>query len=298
MKTERRHELQTNQLADWLGRNLEGIQPYFKSIVAVGLLLLAALFGYLIITSSQTSRLGNSWAAFLAAFGQRDAKQLDRVAESNQGTVAGLWARQSLADIKLASGSSQMYQDRDAAAEDLEAAAKAYRAVIEQAAQDAMLRQRALLGLAQASECLSILTRNESNNQKYLDEARQSYKQLAQDAAKTAIGQVAAKRLALLENLSQSSTDQENWYLWLANQELPSPPLGGDPGMFSDPSGLGGAPRVGSNTMPDRPLIDPLPERPTLDLPFGTEPEATRPTPDQPEPAEPKPAEPATDESK
>ena len=33
MKTERRHELQTNILADWLGHKTEAIRPYFKLIL-------------------------------------------------------------------------------------------------------------------------------------------------------------------------------------------------------------------------------------------------------------------------
>ena len=304
MKTERRHELQTNVLADWLGKKIEGfqpyfkvIQPYFKSIVAVSLLLLAAIFAFMVLNGSQSSRQGASWAEFMSAFGQRDADLLDRVADSNEGTTAGLWAKQAMADIQLADGTSQLYMDRDAAAEALDDAAAAYKEVVDQAGKHPMLRRRAMFGLAQANECLSVLTKNKGKNQEFLDIARKNYEQLAKDAAGTVLGRMAAKRFELVTDLAgplqstdDGATDESNWYLWLASQEMPPPSLGqGMPGDFGTG---GGTPRVGANTMPGFASRPPLPPIPSLDPPFPLEDESPAPeTPDNPEPADsPEPA--------
>ena len=54
MRSERRHELQTNALADWLGTVIERVQPYQTSLL--GVVLLAAMLA-----------VGGAWWRYHAA---------------------------------------------------------------------------------------------------------------------------------------------------------------------------------------------------------------------------------------
>ena len=42
MKTERRHELQTNDLADWLGRKIDSARPHAKVISGIAIVAATA----------------------------------------------------------------------------------------------------------------------------------------------------------------------------------------------------------------------------------------------------------------
>ena len=67
MKTQRRHELQTNQLADTIGMYLQKVRPYQKQILygLVAILLLAGAVLYL--STQQQARAGASWEDYFSA---------------------------------------------------------------------------------------------------------------------------------------------------------------------------------------------------------------------------------------
>ena len=67
MKTERRHELQTNVLADWLGHRTEAIRPYFIYIVMGGVALLVVAIVVTIASNWQLARSSEGWADYFAA---------------------------------------------------------------------------------------------------------------------------------------------------------------------------------------------------------------------------------------
>ncbi len=64
MKTERRHELQTNQLADWLGRQIENIRPHFTTILTVVAVLIVAMIGYGIWSSRSQEAAAEAWTSY------------------------------------------------------------------------------------------------------------------------------------------------------------------------------------------------------------------------------------------
>jgi hypothetical protein len=303
MKSERRHELQTNVLADWLGKVLATLQPYSTYILGGCLVLLVAGLVAIIASgwesfwpNSRTARSGRSWAEFMATYSEAQREAMERgdsdllyeFAENHPNSTAGLWARQAQADMDLQSGVSKIYNKADKntadeAKDELGNAAEAYQTVMDSAKDSPMLRQRAMLGYAQANEFLSMLTEDADENQEYVDAARQNYEQLAETAADTTVGRLAAERLRLLNELAgaaSSAGEDGSWYRWLAQQELPPPtPIGqGLPGGQGFPGGQGlpgdmglggGTPRVGSNTLPGGPSRRPLPPAPTLTTPFS-----------------------------
>mgnify|MGYP001116933776 CR=1 FL=1 len=64
MKTERRHELQTNVLADWLGRQIEALRPYAGTIATGVLVLVILLIGYSIWNTWSAGSAAQAWSEF------------------------------------------------------------------------------------------------------------------------------------------------------------------------------------------------------------------------------------------
>ncbi|MEO8497421.1 MAG: hypothetical protein ABI614_20310 [Planctomycetota bacterium] len=236
MKTDRRHELQTNVLADWIGKHLQQVQSYSKTILAVILLVVAVAIGGLFLAQDQSARSQESWNEFFQAFGERDPEALELVAAANQGTTAGVWARLAEADLKLSEGIGDLYTNRENAKKNLAEAERDYLDV-DVAATDTLLRERAWFGLGQVYESLA-----------ELDKAKQYYGKLVSSSPASALGKEAKLRA---DALSDPSTAQ--WYNWFANQ-TPRPPA--IPGMTED----FGLPNLPSD-------LDNLSDRPDLSFP-------------------------------
>ena len=71
MKTERRHELQKNDLAAWLERNFEAVKPYSTLIACVA--IAAIVFGgaYSFTASQTQGKLEVAWDDLYLALGDR-----------------------------------------------------------------------------------------------------------------------------------------------------------------------------------------------------------------------------------
>jgi tetratricopeptide (TPR) repeat protein len=237
MKSAQRHELQKNELADWLGEHIEAAKPH-AGMILVGVLAVVTLIVLVIYFSSGTGTTGASaWNNYFEALGDREpVAALEQVAKNDAGTSAGLWAKQSLGDINAARGAMQLFSDRDEAKKSLEAAEKAYKEV-EAAATDELLKARSRLGLAKVYE-----------SQNKPEEAKKYYELVAELGKDSAIGKLGQ------EGASRMSDPREIETLaWFAKQTPPKP--AGMPGMGTGP----------------RRLPDDLPERPDLSLPgLGT----------------------------
>lgn len=220
MKTERRHELQTNELADWLGKQIEGIRPYSKTILGVVVLAGAAMVA---LTFSLTQRSRNAalgWQAYYEASAARNAESLSDIAKDHEGTTAGIWATQAAGDAYLMQGTSLLHIDRDDAAERLNKARDAYQQVIDQTYDD-LLKPRALLGLAQCYEA-----RNE------VGEAEKQYNRVVEGWPETSLAELAKERRDLL---TQASTRE--FLNWFDDQQPQLPPVTGAPGAATNPFG-------------------------------------------------------------
>ncbi len=228
MKTERRHELQTNELAAWLADWVKTITPYTKLILGGLILLLTAWIAWSFIQNRAQQAREEAWSRLFQVYEGADisADQLMTVEESYRGSEAGLWALQTAADLRLAEGTQQLFVDRTQAVENLEEAEKTYRTVTEQA-QDPLLKQRAMFGLAQAMES--------RNN---FEEAKEQYQQVVKDWPDAAVARLAERRL---ENLRQPVTQE--WYAWFAEQKPIASPLA-DPSLFEDLPNLPEAPNL------------------------------------------------------
>ena len=218
MKTQRRHELQTNTLADQIGVYLQRIRPYQKQILYGAVTLLVLVVAVLYISGQQQARAGVSWQDYFAAMVEQRPEALDEVARLHSGSPAALWARQAAGDMKLMTGANLLYQDRKAAVKNLREAEQDFSAVEQAAAAYPMLLQRARYGLAQTYESLC-----------EVEKARDYFQKVASAAPNSALGQLAQRRLDQL-----AGRDAERWFAWFEKQE-PKPPAGALPAGGQEP---------------------------------------------------------------
>ena len=239
MKTERRHELETNELSDWLTKFLNDIKPYSKLITAVAVLLAVGIFLFSFGAAQRRKSRGLAWADLFAiqvnaanTFDpQAKLDYVDRLvdlADREKGSPVGAWALQYAGDISLALGSEMMWQDRAEAVQRFQAAVGNYESALTRANHD-VLRQRALMGLAQANEALNDFSAAESN-----------YQTIIERWPDTSVATSAGERIALLK---QASTQE--FYDWFLKQQPPKPqqpaaspgvgPSGNDPFSVTPP---------------------------------------------------------------
>lgn len=206
MKTERRHELATNVLADWLGEKIEALKPYSAAVSATVLAVVVIIFAAVFWYQKREASAAQAWEDYFAALENQAPDEvtdkLESVADHYSQLPAGLWSRLSLADTQLANGVEDLFKDRTAARKALERAISDYRAVLDQAPRDSLLAERATFGLAEAYE-----------SKDELDSAREQYRSLVDRWPNGAFSALAKDRLA---DLDRKST--KGFYDWFAKQ--------------------------------------------------------------------------------
>jgi predicted negative regulator of RcsB-dependent stress response len=236
MKTERRHELQHNELSDHMGVLLERIRPYSAGIAISIIAIVVALMLYSFWQGQQQTQNAEAWEAYFAATQSivPDLEKLEQVSTQFPREDVGLWARIMLADHQLAEGTEDLFRDRAKARTNLAKAVENYDHVHSNTRDDA-LRERADIGLARAYEA-----------QGDLEKARQRYQVLLQNSPNGPFGMLARERLDDLEK-----EPAKEFYDWFGKEE-PKPvstgaPATGDPLDFDfsklpeSPAGAGGS---------------------------------------------------------
>ena len=215
MKTERKHELQTNVLADWLGVHVERARPYLKNVlIGLGILVVAGIV-FLIVQQQKAQETAAGWRDyFLASFAPTEADRagkLERVADLHPTDVSGLWAGLNWAEIKLKDGCDRLFSDRELARKDLKEARAKFVEVEAQAPADSDLAKFAIFGLAQTLEA-------EGDTKAAIDK----FSKLAAMAPESAFGKTAKARVEFLVNNSIG-----DFYDWFSKQTpRVQPPFG------------------------------------------------------------------------
>jgi len=276
MKTQRRHELQTNKLADEIGVYLQKVRPYQKPIL-YGLATVAVLgAAVLYLSSTQQAKAGASWEDYFDAMVDQQSDALNDVARQHEGSTAALWAQQAAGDLKLSNGAMMLFRDRDEARRNLKDAEKEFLAVEQDGARYPMLLQRARYGLAQVYESLCDV-----------EKAREYYTKVAAAEPNSALGRLAQQRHDQI-----AGKDAERWFAWFEKQ-VPKPPAGPAPAPGQGPNvpgDLGVLPE-----MPDLPGAAPSTPAPAADPAAPATPEASPPADATAPPAAPTAEMPAAD---
>jgi tetratricopeptide (TPR) repeat protein len=234
MKTERRHELETNQLADSLGHWVEAARPYTNAIVAAVLIVVVAIAVLIVARSRSAAGNAQAWDDYFAALSRLDRLRLEDLGEAYSGTPVGAWSLCMAADLGLDEGANQLFKDKLLARDILRKAADQYQQVLGNTHEDALLKQ-AWFGLARTHECLG-----------ELKQAEEEYGRIVAKWPGTPLAQAAEARS---KDLQRHETKE--FYDWFAKQDIrkrvqPGPGTPGfrapfDFGSLPDASGGGAA---------------------------------------------------------
>jgi len=241
MKSDRRHELQTNYLADQLGTAASTGKPYATWLVG-GLIAAAVLaLAYGLYSSQVANSNSQAWGDYYFNIGSGDAEVFQQVAKDHPQTSAASWSEQAWADNQLMVGLDQIYNNRSEAEKSIQAAIGAYEKILS-TAYEPELQNRAAMGLGQALESIG-----------KLDEAARHYKQVAGSGA-SAFATMAANRLAWI-----SSGDGKAFYEWFATvRKAPAEPPAFPSDLSKPPTTPGIAfPPIDAATLPTTPATSP-----------------------------------------
>lgn len=215
MKTERRHELGTNELALRLTAWIEKIKPYSTPIL-VGVIGAAVLyFGYQFFSGQSRAQTAAAWTAYYDAVQSNDPAKLNSVAEQYADAPASQWAEMAVADIQMGRGMALLFLNRQQAHEQLNKAGGAYRKLQNEGRHD-LLRERAAFMRACVLEA-----------QGDLDEAKKAYGQVS-----GMFEQTAKQRI---ESLGKKDTKEfYNWFASAEPAQVPTTTGPGVPGMRTE----------------------------------------------------------------
>ena len=213
MKTERRHELQTNVLASHLAAWIERIKPYSTPIVlGVGIVIVGLMiFGYL--TKLKYDKEQAAWDVFTYAVTSipPQVEGLDIQAREHADTAMSELATLTWADSQLFNTSNTCLRNRAGAKRNLKKTREVYETLIASTESDEV-RNRAQLGLARTFEM--------SND---LENAKNAYLKVE--------GKLAGIAESRLKELSQPGVEESLAWLTTADAIVPVAPTGpGTPG--------------------------------------------------------------------
>lgn len=210
MKSQHRHELQTNELgrvADKVAHDLGGFFERYgnKIMIAICVVSLAASLAIYKVRSDR----GNETAAWRDLALSRKPEEFRDVWERHPDTQAALWARVHEGEARLGEGIQSLFSNVESGTKQLKEAREALQAVLDQKGAPPEVRERAQFALARALEAGS--DGNEG-------EAVKAYKELLREFPATIYKKDAESRIVALE----AGSGQE-FYEWFAKYQRPKP---------------------------------------------------------------------------
>ena len=258
MKKNRRQELQTNLLADQFGVLINRYGRHAKNAGIVLAVLVVIVGSRVWWTSSSRAKEAAVWQAFMAISVQAEmaktpdenalgvntsverqiqafsavATDLEALADQHEGAVATPWIKAAAANAHLAQGMRQLYTDHGEARQSYERAKGIYEDLIAKQPDDAELQDRIQFGYAQSCEGLSFVSPTPEAHAQLLKESQNVYRTLSEQAKSAGVRRLAEYRLRILAPIAgkewgpgEGVADRANWASWLAQQDLPEPPL-------------------------------------------------------------------------
>ncbi len=260
MKSEHRHELQTNDLSKLTKKVIDVVNQHSLKIAIVICAAAVLIMAYRLYFNSVSSTQRNAWNAFAGALNTGSPEQLVGVADDKkfEGTQAADWALLLGAEARTSQAIHDMFSDRDRALTSLKRARDEFGRLVDN--KDSAIQQRAIFGLAVIHESLD-----------ELDLARAEYEKLAASESSVYHDEAQARLARLKQGGAQA------FYTWFMKQnpKPPEPRKPEDTGMpgpgLSLPDGQfgGGDPFAPTGPLP-KPKDDPAEseEDPEKSLPF------------------------------
>ncbi|MFG0291297.1 MAG: tetratricopeptide repeat protein [Rhodopirellula sp. JB044] len=229
MNSERRHELQENELAHALDKINKKIDPYSKPIAAAVAAGFIGLLGWGFYSSTQTEKRSDATYQLIEGSIRGDSEILAAVAASYPNTPMAAWSRLYQGSQKMGAGMNALFTSRDEAEELLDEAGSAYNEAIS-LSNEPLIQSRAHFGLARIAEALG-----------NTDDAISNYEAVMAASESDAMVEEAQNRIEIL-----SKPASKEFLAWFGEQDF-SP---------ADPS-----------LPPSLPSDQMLPDLPDLDFP-------------------------------
>jgi predicted negative regulator of RcsB-dependent stress response len=210
MKSEHRHELQKNELAEGLVRLTDWCKQNAALLMGVILGVAVVIGAFVYFRNQSTGHAAVVWNEFFSASARNDSMQMTTLSSRESGTIAGQLAGLVLADAALNQGVESMGTDRIAAEAQLNEAKAKYSQVRSEAS-DPLVLQRATLGLARYYETIGLL-----------DEAIKEYRTLADQYKDGPFAELATSKIDYLDRPSTRAFAK--WYS--EHKPLPPSPMG------------------------------------------------------------------------
>jgi hypothetical protein len=188
MKSERRHELQHNQLADWLVKTGQALQPYQNLLMAAVLVVVVLVLGVTLWSRHAAAKSEEAWDALNTVMEGGDLTRLAGVIDDFPKTPTAYTAAVILGDVYLAEGCDQLFKNKMVAKQKLAQAISRYLTVREEADTASSLHERATFGLARAYEA--------RGDKQDLEEASRLYDECAAKWSDGAYAVIAGRRAA------------------------------------------------------------------------------------------------------
>lgn len=250
MKTERRHELQTNWLADRVGELLVVIRPYGKGLIGVALAAIVVWGAYLFLAHRAAAEEATGWNKLWAGLNRGSAglDDLRTLADTSSARPTGEWALLVVADDNLTTGVGALFTEKAAGRNMIKTALDGYQTVLKNTT-DPMVREHALYGVGRCQESLCDL-----------DKAQAAYEQIVKDYPTSTYSPRATQRL---DDLARDSTRAR--YDWFAKLEPPpsvfnkgttKPPEAGGPQLSPELEPFSEFTKPTSKTPPPEPKPD------------------------------------------
>lgn len=196
MKSDRRHELEKNALADSLGGGIQAVQPMLPLILGGIAVLVVGSLGYAMYSSSKKAKAASAWTNYYFNLASEDPDKFVAVADDFPGSTAAGWARQTAGAAYLSQGIQSLYRNRAEGEKLLNQAIEAFEDASQ--ATEPELRNKALFCLAQANEALG-----------QLGKAAEGYEAVSKSTEFPALAVDAGKRLDYIQ-----SDAGKNFYAW------------------------------------------------------------------------------------
>ncbi len=126
MKRERRHELQHNELADWLANAIEKLKPYQNVIFAVVVAVILAAGVYAWISHASEAKSVAAWDKLNSGLESGNPGSLAQVMDDYPNTNVADVAAVVSADFRLNDGCNRLFHDKAVAEQQLSQAIELY----------------------------------------------------------------------------------------------------------------------------------------------------------------------------
>ena len=263
MKSDRRHELEQNVLADRLGAGIESVQSFLPTAIGAIVVVTVLALGWGLYSSSSQRKASAAWTDYYFNLEAGDADAFADIAEKYDGSVAGAWALQTAGNGYLENGLQTLYVNKADGEALIQKAIDEFSKLESQS--DPVLRSKALLGLAQAYESLG-----------EIDKAAGYYDRVAKSTTQPRLISKANERIAFL-----NSQPGKEFYAWFKSyapkpgaaitlpENFLNPPTTPDI-EFSVPGDTSGSPPTDGSGA-NLPVLDPedLPKIPDVAEPQG-----------------------------